>query len=115
MALISQVCFIYLFIYLFVYLFNYYHYLLKELGVEARRERDLSESLLDESPELLCGGSLWDPRNDHEQLESLCHARRSTCELMFEKVLILWEKKQGWGRARKHLRGCGKGAGRWSM
>ncbi len=87
--------FIYLFIvYLFVYLFNYHYYLLKELGVEGRRERDLSESLLDESPELLCGGSLWDPRNDYEQLESLCHARRSTCELMFEKVLIYGERNR---------------------
>ena len=59
---------------------------LQELGVETK-DSDPAGSLLEqEGPELLCGGCLWDPKHDYEQLEALCSARRSTCELKFEKV-----------------------------
>ncbi len=55
---------------------------------------DPAESMLEmEGPEMLCGGSLWDPKHDFQQLEALCDARRSTCELNFEKVryrVLLW-------------------------
>ena len=54
------------------------------------KESEPAWSLLDqEGPELLCGGCLWDPKHDYEQLEALCNARRSTCELKFEKVTNL--------------------------
>ncbi|KAK6166073.1 hypothetical protein SNE40_022850 [Patella caerulea] len=33
----------------------------------------------------LCGGALWDINYDFEQMEALCYAFRSSCELGFEK------------------------------
>ena len=41
-----------------------------------------------EGPETLCGGCLWDPYHDYEQMEALMHGGRSTCQLGFEKVLF---------------------------
>ena len=45
-------------------------------------ERDLEM----EGPEMLCGGCLWDPKHDYEQLESLNAATMSSCQMGFEKV-----------------------------
>ena len=58
----------------------------KILRHELNIDKKTDESLTDiEEPEHLCGGGLWDPYHDIEELESLRSARRSTCELGFEK------------------------------
>ena len=43
-----------------------------------------------DSPEILCGGGSWDAHYDHEQLEAITQALRSTCELGFEKVEFVY-------------------------
>ena len=54
---------------------------------QTNKERDVVERDLEmEGPEMLCGGCLWDPKHDYEQLESLNAATISSCQMGFEKV-----------------------------
>ena len=46
----------------------------------------MERELETEGPEMLCGGCLWDPKHDYEQVESLNAATTSSCQLGFEKV-----------------------------
>lgn len=53
------------------------------------REASISEDMgLGEATEsgLVCGGLVWDPHCDCQQLEALNHAVHASCELGFEKV-----------------------------
>ena len=61
--------------------------LFQELGIEQPREKDPAEAVIEyEGPEVLCGGILWDTKNDIEQAQALAHAAVATCELRFEQV-----------------------------
>ncbi|KAJ8320207.1 hypothetical protein KUTeg_001794 [Tegillarca granosa] len=59
-----------------------------ELGIDSKKEKsEDDESLLTEGegPEQLCGGSVWDIHGEYEQMEAMSFAKRSSCELGFEK------------------------------
>jgi len=66
---------------------NYCFDVLKELGLDQKQQVEIPDNICQlDSPEILCGGGLWDAHHDHEQLEAMTQALRSTCELGFEKV-----------------------------
>ncbi|KAI0213397.1 Nephrocystin-3 [Lamellibrachia satsuma] len=57
-----------------------------ELGLDQKQQMEIPDNICQlDSPEILCGGGLWDAHHDHEQLEAMTQALRSTCELGFEK------------------------------
>lgn len=60
----------------------------QELGVDIKKEPTDQDSgfVDDESSEHLCGGYIWDPQGDYEQIEAFDYAVSSSCELGFEKV-----------------------------
>lgn len=59
----------------------------QELGVDIKKEAtDQDSGFVDESSEDLCGGYIWDPQGDYEQIEAFDYAVSSSCELGFEKV-----------------------------